>query len=141
MSEKKFKKKLAQAFKERYGHTVHIDMVESPDTSPGIPDMNIAMFGGEFWVETKFSKEGDVPKMRPPQIAWFKNRRRAGAHHNTCVLWARDDELFFIPGVNVPYLRGKKDWEKYSRKLGGMDPKEILYWLERERVSFMGDQK
>lgn len=61
---------------------LHYSLVESPDTSPGVPDMDICIMGRETHIELKYGeiKNGKVklPELRGTQYRWLRNRHKAG---------------------------------------------------------------
>ena len=56
---------------EESGH--HVSHIESPITSPGIPDLNISRAGLDLWLEIKVMKRGGI-QMRPAQRKWHRER-------------------------------------------------------------------
>lgn len=58
----------------------HLSLVESPLSSPGIPDVDFCINGIEGHIELKFSRRQDCPHIRPSQVKWFKARCKAGGN-------------------------------------------------------------
>lgn len=86
---------LRQLFREHLPH-IHWQSIESGGTGGGIPDLNGAHNGIEFWVELKRAK-GWVVNIEPEQYAWMARRIRAGGR---CFIAVRQKEtvLFLFPG-------------------------------------------
>jgi hypothetical protein len=81
--------------------------VESPVTSPGVPDTEFVLPGGvQGWVECKKSTAWAVT-LRPLQISWLTRRCRLGGRAFVAVrrLTPRgDDELWLFRGSDAPEL-------------------------------------
>jgi len=87
----------------------HVSHVESPITSPGIPDLNLSRRGTDLWIELKVRKRGGV-QMRPPQRLW--HRRRAEAGGMSFVLAYVDGYLYLHKGGHAAtYLPKSKEWK------------------------------
>jgi hypothetical protein len=77
----------------------HFSMVESPDTSPGIPDLNWFYFDREVWLELKVKA-----KLRKGQYVWMKRRVGAGAT-NVYILWHHKGGWFLIKAKDAVELK------------------------------------
>jgi hypothetical protein len=84
---------------------VHWVTIESRFTEFGIPDLNGALGGREFWLEFKTTKHWTV-KIRPAQVAWILRRCRTGGHVYIGIRRKNkiDDELWLVHGVAVQIL-------------------------------------
>lgn len=92
------------------GYGWHVSHVESPITSPGIPDLNICHGQSDLWIELKVRKRGGV-HMRPPQRLW--HRRRAEAGGRSYVLAYIDGSLYLHRGdAAAAYLPKSKEWKQ-----------------------------
>lgn len=76
MSETAFKIETEAGIRSsNFGAAAHFSYIESPETSPGIPDVNIAFPGIEVFIEFKFSNNPNkMPRIRPSQVRWFRKR-------------------------------------------------------------------
>jgi hypothetical protein len=85
---------------------VHWVTIESRFTESGIPDLNGACNGKEFWLELKTTKHWTV-KIRPMQVGWILARDRHGGRVFIAVRRKNriDDELWLIHGVAVMVLQ------------------------------------
>lgn len=118
MSETAFKKE-TEAGILKTGTLAHFSYIESPETSPGIPDANIAFPGIEVFIEFKFEDEPyKTPEIRPSQVRWFRKR---AALNSQSFLFAKvfaDTWLYLlIPGINVETLieyKSMNDWQGLS---------------------------
>ncbi len=120
-----------------WGFHCHISIVESHDTSPGIPDLDICINGIEARMELKFSRENNKFTLRPTQVAWFRRRNKAKGSRNF-ILWCQEiagDRYFhIIPGKKVPHL-GKRSYDQDRAMVsktwdGKIDWPEFLKCLE-----------
>ena len=59
---------LVQGMLEQHGS--HVSMVESPEVSAGILDLNICTNGREVWLELKTVHAGEKAKIRSSQRRW-----------------------------------------------------------------------
>lgn len=72
----------------------HVSHIESPSTSPGIPDLNLAKEGTDLWLECKVWREGI--HMLPSQRRWHRARRFiGGASFVICYI---DGYITLLPG-------------------------------------------
>jgi hypothetical protein len=82
-----------------------VSVVESHDTSVGIPDLNFcAKVGYEAWLELKWVYEDRMPNIRPAQVAW--HRRRSEISPNSFVLvgtW--EGEHILIPSHSAETMK------------------------------------
>jgi hypothetical protein len=92
-------------------HIGHWSKVESPDTSPGIPDLNWQMDKSGDWLELKFGNKRKPPHLRPTQCAWFRRRVRAGGKPQLLVCVDLDGVKTFglIHGKDVPAMVNAKN--------------------------------
>lgn len=58
-------------------HDWFVNHIESPVTSPGIPDLHMQKRRKDLWLEIKIWKQGGI-FMRPPQRRWHRAREAAG---------------------------------------------------------------
>lgn len=61
------------------GHKGHFSRVESHETSAGIPDVDYCIGSVESHIELKYGR-AHPPKIRPPQVKWFRDRVKAHGH-------------------------------------------------------------
>ena len=54
----------------------HVSHIESPQTSPGIPDLNLGKHGLDTWIEVKVWRDGI--HMLPSQRRWHRARKITG---------------------------------------------------------------
>lgn len=92
----------------KYLPQVHWATVESRTTESGIPDINGALQGAEFWIECKVVKAFAV-NLRPMQMAWILRRVRHGGNVFIAVRKKNSivDELYLIDGKYVKELNEK----------------------------------
>jgi len=91
------------------GHNWHVSHIESPITSPGIPDLNLSRGSVDLWIELKVRKRGGV-QMRPPQRLW--HRRRAEAGGRSYVLAYIDGSLYLHDGATAArYMPKSREWK------------------------------
>lgn len=99
------------------GYGWHVSHVESPITSPGIPDLNLSKNGKELWIEIKIWRRGI--NMRPPQRKWHRERAAHGS--KSFVVSYIDGYLYPVTGVMAAMLTSKhKNWKP-----------DVRYELER----------
>lgn len=100
MKESDVRKKLADEWRK---HGAHVCPIEN-EVGTGIPDLNVAYRGVEFWTELKFKENCPVRKntpairgmLRPDQRVWMKKRVQTGAK-NVFLFIRIDNELFLTP--------------------------------------------
>lgn len=112
------------------------DRVESPDTSPGIPDVHYKLAGAEGWFELKEAR-GKSPAipfpstehgLRKTQIPWISDYVALGG---ICHIVAQvGSEVFFVPGkfahsFNGAELRRLRFFSVLVLDRGTPDPKSI----------------
>lgn len=115
MSEKDFEREVIEWLNSSSDIKPHVLHVESPVTSPGIPDLDVAMVRNgvqyEFHLEVKYSPWKQAPEIRPTQIKWFRDRIRNGG--NCAVVWKEGpDTIHLIEGYEIPNLKSNqsKSW-------------------------------
>ena len=101
---------LKRLFKEVEGSPLSISWVESPSTSPGIPDLSYCHKGIEGWLELK---AGPKPEIRVTQERWFEERIEAGGHPLILAQWGQD--YMVIPGSRISALRRRPVEETFRR--------------------------
>ena len=101
---------LKRLFKEVEGSPLSISWVESPSTSPGIPDLSYCHKGIEGWLELK---AGPKPGIRVTQERWFEERIEAGGHPLILAQWGQD--YMVIPGSRISALRRRPVEETFRR--------------------------
>jgi hypothetical protein len=79
---------------------IDISWVESPFTSPGIPDMSYCYAGIEGWIELKAFPNIYI---RPTQVRWFKDRVAAGGF--PLLLVQSYAKYHLVPGCCIKELR------------------------------------
>lgn len=67
---------LYQSLKRGLSQVGHVSRIETLVTS-GIPDVSLAAFGGEAWLELKIERSGKL-SFEPTQLVWWPKRARAG---------------------------------------------------------------
>lgn len=72
----------------------HVSHIESPQTSPGIPDLNLAHSGLDIWLECKVWRDGI--HMLPSQRRWHRARKLTGGE-SFVVCWI-DGYMTLLPG-------------------------------------------
>lgn len=72
MNESQFRRKVIRLIEKAGGH---VSSVESPASSPGIPDLDFCIDGTEGHIELKIAGNGGL---RSTQSMWFKQRLKAG---------------------------------------------------------------
>lgn len=97
-------------FKEVEGSPLSISWVESPSTSPGIPDLSYCHKGIEGWLELK---AGPKPEIRVTQERWFEERIEAGGRPLILAQWGQD--YMIIPGSRISALRRRPVEETFRR--------------------------
>ncbi len=80
----------------------HQSWVESHETSPGFPDLDVCAGGAERKVELKIVKAKGAIEIRPTQYRWFKDRVKAGGRP---VMWVEhEDWHYIVDGMSVSLL-------------------------------------
>lgn len=87
MSEQEFSRWLCGKLE---GHVVRMEVANMP----GVPDINVCMFGHEFWIETKLVIKGRV-LLRPFQAAWIRRRSTYGGRVFVIALGPTNDVLIY----------------------------------------------
>ena len=137
MSENRFRKYVKDNIEGIWGMDAHVSLVESPETSAGIPDCDLCILGVEAHVELKHSYEKNAFKLRPTQIAWFRRRRKAKGKKNL-ILWCQELRgiryFHIIPGNKVPSL-GRRSYGQDIKAVsmtwvGKIDWHEFFQYLE-----------
>jgi hypothetical protein len=107
------------------GYGWHVSHIESPITSPGIPDLCLSIGDHDLWIEIKVWRRGI--HMRPPQRKWHRERAASGGR--SFVLCYIDGFIYPITGVMAAMLTPKhKNW-KPDVRYGLEDVAELLDWL------------
>lgn len=106
---------LWEEMRDNIGYKGHFSRVESPDTSPGIPDVDFCLFSKEGHIELKFIEE--KPKkgwIRPTQVKWFRDRVKNGGHPWLFVLIIfKGQRVYCIyDGKILPELAYERDAQK-----------------------------
>jgi len=101
---------LERLVKEVEGSPLSTSWVESPNTSPGIPDLSYCHKGVEGWLELK---AGPKPEIRVTQERWFEERIEAGGHPLILAQWRQD--YMIIPGSRISALRRRPVEETFRR--------------------------
>ena len=83
--EGRLRDKLKKLFESEKNLPVSLSWVESPNTSPGIPDLSYCHRGVEGWVELKC---GPFVEVRATQVNWFEDRIAAGGRPLFLAQWA-----------------------------------------------------
>ena len=94
-------------------HVGHWSQVESHATSAGIPDLDYCIGGVTNWLELKAGTGKYLPRLRPTQCAWFRNRIKAGG--NPRLLYKLNNWFGIIHAKHVPILIHAKsavDWRR-----------------------------
>lgn len=73
----------------------HVSHIESPVTSPGIPDLAMSRDEANLWLEIKVWKKGGI-YMRAPQRRWHREHAVAGG--KSWVLAYIDGHIYPVPG-------------------------------------------
>lgn len=90
------------------GYGWHVSHIESPITSPGIPDLILSKNNHDLWLEVKVWRRGI--NMRPPQRKWHRDRAASGG--KTFVVAYIDGYLYPVTGVMAAMLTPKhKNWK------------------------------
>lgn len=105
MSEAKFVEEITQGLGSVI-EDLHVSKIESPITSAGVPDLDIAGQGHEARVEVKFSFNGRAPEIRRTQVLWFKKRIAAGGCPWIMAKIKIEDEVVFylVEGFHMQTL-------------------------------------
>lgn len=90
----------------KYLPKVHWTTIESRSTESGIPDLNGAYAGTEFWIECKITKTYAIV-LRPAQIAWILRRIRNGGNVFIAVRRRNrlTDEIWIVNGNQARELK------------------------------------
>lgn len=94
-SEDEFRRHVIKVAEDMGGHVSHI---ESHQTSAGVPDLNMRLFGEDVWLELKVVRKDGAVKLRPPQKRWHRDRAASGGKSWVAVLLAETDSVLVIPG-------------------------------------------
>lgn len=114
MNEKEFRRMVVRIIEEAGGH---ISMVESPETSPGIPDLNWCLRGREGWTELKVSKAGESPDIRPAQRAWIRRRVVVGGNVSLLLYNNVDQAIITLQGESLEDVKTLKDWYEHGHRI------------------------
>ena len=137
MSEKTLRKYVSQGLKP-FGH---LSQIESHATSVGFPDTNFCIGGVEGGIELKYwsAKKGYV--LRKNQIAWMRDRLKAGGLVFLLFLREQDGKHYFLIKLDkfslaaVSSSSKAADWETQACESwnGRMDFKHLKEALTNER--------
>ena len=121
MSEAKFVEQFKKHLVAQYPDS-HMSCIESPITSPGIPDVDFCVNGKEVKVEFKYSANGLGPEIRPTQVRWFKKRLKAGSNPWLMAKIYVDEEwlYFLVKGMDIVDLArssGLGPWHTHSYRV------------------------
>lgn len=116
--EKDFRRFFCHIIESAHGH---VSMVESPETSPGIPDLNWCINGKEGWTELKVSIYGENPHIRPTQKAWIRRRVKVGGFVNLLCYCVPRKTIFNVNGAHVEELNSIGDWERLGKMISPDD--------------------
>lgn len=102
------------------------DFVESPNTSPGIPDV-LSQFGqDDLWLELKVTRMGEV-EMRPAQRRWHRRRHDSGGKSWVLIKDRGTDSVMAIPGHIAADLRSHAHyWLEAAKQHGHVAPMGML---------------
>ena len=119
---------LVQGMLEQHGS--HVSMVESPEVSAGIPDLNVCTNCREVWIELKTVHAGEKAKIRPAQRRWTKTRVAAGGN----VWWLCHQEstglICLVHGRNASELSTFDTWRKLCEIMVTIESLDtLLPWL------------
>lgn len=108
----KKEKGLRDTLKTLFGSKSHLPIslswIESPDTSPGVPDLSYCHNGVEGWIELKCGPRVEV---KATQVNWFEDRIAAGGLPLFLAQWGLD--YMIVPGSAASILRrspGEETW-------------------------------
>lgn len=103
----------------------HFSRVESPETSPGIPDLDFCIDGVEGHIELKYGDTTKTPKIRPTQVRWFRDRVNNGGRPWLFVLLVTGKAKHYLlfHGAQVPSLSRVNHllWDGYT----------IHHWVDK----------
>lgn len=91
-------------------HQGHFCSVESPRSSPGIPDIDYCSGGIEGHLELKVWGRNS-PTLRPTQIKWFEDRVKAGGYPLILTMLqtiCNNDQFLVHPGSMIRKLHMNK---------------------------------
>lgn len=113
------------------GQVAHMTRIENA-VSFGVPDINIAYNGVEFWIETKVAVSGKV-KLRPSQIAWILHRLKVC--HNVFLLVYEKDVFYLYRLTTRILVQSLESYSGITRlNLHEMEPFDTIYppykWFE-----------
>jgi len=97
MTESQFRRKVIRLIEKAGGH---VSSVESPASSPGIPDLDFCIDGTEGHIELKIAGNGGL---RSTQSIWFNRRVRAGG--NPWILVWSPQKVYLIAGQHYEMVR------------------------------------
>lgn len=63
----------------------HVTHIESHNSSPGVPDLNVWNRHEDIWIELKVAKHGSI-KLRPTQKRWHRDRSESMGTSYVCIL-------------------------------------------------------
>lgn len=117
-------------------YDAHLSMVESPEVSPGILDLNYCIAGYEAWIELKTVHANEKAKIRPGQIRWTKARVAALGN----VWWMCHQELSglvcLVHGTSVHTLSTFDTWRKSCVAMVKIEElNSLLPWLVGSTVA------
>lgn len=78
MKECNVRRKLGTELRAR---SFHVSQIESGETSAGIPDVHYFGHSTDGFIELKVTKMNGAIAVRNTQKAWFRERIKAGGHH------------------------------------------------------------
>lgn len=123
INEKQFRRMIVQIIESVGGH---VSMIESPELSPGAPDLNWCIRGMEGWTELKVSKKGEAPNIRKTQRAWIRRRVQAGGRVNLLCYYNPKDTIIMLAGECLEDVKTMKDWLEYGEQTVMSDLSDIL---------------
>jgi len=100
----------------------HVSHIESPQTSPGIPDLNLAKAGQDIWLEVKVWRDGI--HMLPSQRRWHRARRLIGGA-SFVVCWI-DSYYTLLPGHIAADLSPISQQWRWGHRYSMDDPAAML---------------
>jgi len=125
-----------------------VSVVESHDTSIGIPDLNFySKESYEVWLEIKWVYPDRMPNIRPSQVAWHRNRSNISPNSFMLIgTWFNSHIL--IPGHAVESVKilgnDLEEWKAVSYGIWENCEKppmrDILERIKAELVVYVGDR-
>lgn len=85
----------------------HVSYIESHQTSAGIPDLNVFVYGRDVWIELKVFSDNKSPKMRTTQKKWHIDRFFRGGLSWVMAYDLDQKLLVVIPGNTAATLSAK----------------------------------